>query len=152
MDAYLLECEWYCGECKPLVAEEYADGGGESDTPQHCHGCGKPLENTLTSEGVQYALEHAEEEARRPREERERIIPLKGTAEEDGLAWYKGEPHKRIVLDWLDQLNDYCLSKLDRARAKIIQRVLGENLTQDAEDFLLDLLEDLGAVKEERKS
>ncbi len=33
----------------------YDDGGGESDSPQHCDGCHKFLENPLTQEGMAYA-------------------------------------------------------------------------------------------------
>lgn len=35
----------------------YADGGGESDVPQHCEGCGTFLENPLTSDGYDYVRE-----------------------------------------------------------------------------------------------
>lgn len=35
----------------------YADGGGESDSPQHCDACGKFLENPLTSEGEAWLRE-----------------------------------------------------------------------------------------------
>jgi hypothetical protein len=34
----------------------YVEGGGESDTPQHCDQCGKFLANPLTSDGEQYVL------------------------------------------------------------------------------------------------
>lgn len=32
----------------------YADGGGESDSPEHCDHCGIFLENPLTSDGEEY--------------------------------------------------------------------------------------------------
>jgi len=35
----------------------YGDGGGESDTPQHCDGCEVFLENPLTSDGYDYVVE-----------------------------------------------------------------------------------------------
>lgn len=35
----------------------YPDGGGESDTPQHCAVCGLFLENPLTSDGLEYVKE-----------------------------------------------------------------------------------------------
>ncbi len=35
----------------------YPDGGGESDSPQHCDSCGIFLENALTSEGLDYVME-----------------------------------------------------------------------------------------------
>jgi hypothetical protein len=39
-------------ECTPMGP--FADGGGESDTPQHCDSCGVFLENSLTDDGVSY--------------------------------------------------------------------------------------------------
>jgi len=39
-------------ECTPIGP--YANGGGESDTPQHCGTCGVFLENDLTSDGEDY--------------------------------------------------------------------------------------------------
>ena len=38
----------------------YVDGGGESDTPQHCSHCQLFLENPLTQEGVDYVQAHIE--------------------------------------------------------------------------------------------
>lgn len=35
----------------------YGDGGGESDSPQHCGGCGEFLENGLTSEGSERVMD-----------------------------------------------------------------------------------------------
>ena len=35
----------------------YADGGGESDCPQHCDNCGLFLENPLTTDGYKYVKE-----------------------------------------------------------------------------------------------
>lgn len=36
----------------------YGNGGGESDTPQHCGGCHEFLENPLTSAGYRYIREN----------------------------------------------------------------------------------------------
>lgn len=117
MDAYLEPegSEFYCEDCAPKGAECYSDGGGEADCPQHCANCGVPLENPLTSDGVQYVLEAAEEECARHEEERERIMPLKGTGEEQ-MTYYHGSPHKAIVLDWLEQIRWYNLSLKDKER------------------------------------
>jgi len=41
--------EWFKGP--------YTEGGGESDTPQHCDGCGLFLENPLTADGLAYVAE-----------------------------------------------------------------------------------------------
>lgn len=35
----------------------YGNGGGESDTPQHCGSCGAFLDNPLTDDGRQYVAE-----------------------------------------------------------------------------------------------
>ena len=35
----------------------YPNGGGESDSPQHCAGCGLFLENPLTEDGRRYVRE-----------------------------------------------------------------------------------------------
>jgi len=35
----------------------YPNGGGESDTPEHCDHCGLFLENPLTGEGYDYVQE-----------------------------------------------------------------------------------------------
>ena len=34
----------------------YPDGGGESDAPEHCDGCGLWLENPLTRDGEDYVI------------------------------------------------------------------------------------------------
>jgi len=73
MDAYVFNAELLCTSCAKQTEIEieqsggpknaaYADpdewpqgpypqGGGTADSPQHCGGCGKFLENPLTSEG-----------------------------------------------------------------------------------------------------
>lgn len=107
MNVYIFQADIYCEDCGKDIANcinkdcadlakhltkiyplektdsnhypqgPYPDGGGESDTPQHC-GCGKDclnaitlrngrkvgcfLENPLTSEGYQYVVDsHAEQ-------------------------------------------------------------------------------------------
>ena len=88
MDVYLYQAALLCEECGDTVRstlgyqtcpickfdpqdEEtydsdeypkgpYPDGGGESDTPQHCDHCGLFLENPLTSDGVAYVREALE--------------------------------------------------------------------------------------------
>lgn len=125
MDAYLEPegCEFFCEDCAPDTAEAHADGGGEADTPQHCANCGVPLENPLTSDGVHYVLNEAEEEARRPASERNRIMPLKGTGEET-MTWWHGSPHKAIVQGWLKQVSNYRLGEREQRKLEAINRVL----------------------------
>lgn len=81
MDVYIYQASLYCKKCGDQLCEElpkpegmdlsnrhtwdsddypkgpYPRGGGESDNPHHCDGCGKFLENDLTEEGEQYVLE-----------------------------------------------------------------------------------------------
>lgn len=89
MDAYIYQADLYCADCtksiKARVAKEgnvppnpdiedsfdsdtypkgpYADGGGESDSPSHCAGCGVFLENSLTTDGENYVRERIQEDA-----------------------------------------------------------------------------------------
>jgi len=39
----------------------YLDGGGESDSPQHCDQCNVYLDNILTHDGLVYVIEHLQE-------------------------------------------------------------------------------------------
>jgi hypothetical protein len=76
MDAYCYQAALLCGSCGSNAASDllkegaedtgdsndfpqgpFADGGGESDSPQHCDHCGEFLENPLTSEGVEYVMQ-----------------------------------------------------------------------------------------------
>ena len=95
------------------------DGGGESDCPQHCSCCGVPLENPLTSDGVNYVLESIRESLAEAVEKGRaqtwsRIMPLKGTAEEDQV-WLHGKRHVDIVREWAQQIQNYSLEKDERA-------------------------------------
>ena len=71
MDAYIYRAAMLCGKCAKLRMSDleahpdsdhypqgpYADGGGESDSPQHCDDCGLFLENPLTCDGIDYVRE-----------------------------------------------------------------------------------------------
>lgn len=80
MDAYIYQAALLCSNCAKItmfdldqdgkapqtLADEntfdsdqypkgpYSNGGGESDTPQHCDHCGAFLDNPLTDDGRQY--------------------------------------------------------------------------------------------------
>ena len=82
MNAYIYQAALWCGSCTtetmrhlvhlgkaPFSLEDetsydfddwpkgpYPDGGGESDSPQHCAGCGVFLENDLTHDGVEWVV------------------------------------------------------------------------------------------------
>lgn len=149
MDAYIYQADLVCPECaKKIMAQldaeggrprdpddehtydsddypkgPYADGGGESDGPQNCGNCHVWLENPLTSHGVEQVLEMADDEIARGPEEYNRIMPAKGTGEDtENFSRWHGQPHKAIVLEWLEDLTNYGLSgeqadRLDRALA-----------------------------------
>jgi len=73
MDAYIFQADLHCQKCADRIKDSnsqprdveddsnfdsdywpkgpYPDGGGESDTPQHCGSCGLFLENPLTEDG-----------------------------------------------------------------------------------------------------
>ena len=82
MQAYVYNAALFCEECgtqqiqnltedrsellsRPVDKEDsnewpqgpYGDGGGESDTPNHCETCGVFLENPLTDDGNEYVRE-----------------------------------------------------------------------------------------------
>ena len=78
MDAYIYCVDLFCAECAEEIQSNlggsynddgesdsypqgpYQDGGGESDTPQHCGSCGLFLENPLTTDGLNYVLDSLE--------------------------------------------------------------------------------------------
>ena len=92
MNAYIYQADIYCANCahrirmelnaertrrglKPLPRNAecdsddfpqgpYPNGGGESDSPQHCGNCGGFLENPLTSDGYRYVREEADRKGR----------------------------------------------------------------------------------------
>ena len=45
------------GDSEDYPQGPYAEGGGESDTPQHCEGCGEHLGNPLTQRGYRYVAD-----------------------------------------------------------------------------------------------
>lgn len=71
MEAYVYQSALICPTCAEEVKHErpesedsdhypqgpYANGGGESDCPQHCDTCHVFLENPLTSDGTEYVKE-----------------------------------------------------------------------------------------------
>jgi len=87
MDTYIYSADMYCSSCGEKIRQDidaerkekglppidrdddtqtdsddypkgpYSDGGGESDSPQHCGSCDEFLENPLTGDGVAYVAE-----------------------------------------------------------------------------------------------
>ena len=78
MNTYIYRADIWCEECAQRIMAElpkpkgydpdyesswdsddfpkgpFSNGGGESDSPQHCAGCGLFLENPLTDDGRAY--------------------------------------------------------------------------------------------------
>lgn len=73
MEAYIYKADIYCASCGEDIVHDlkahkvrdtgdsdefpqgpYTNGGGESDTPQHCCVCDKFLANPLTGDGLRY--------------------------------------------------------------------------------------------------
>lgn len=136
---YIFQAECYCDECgEKICAECQANGTAptdpddqysydsdeypkscpdeeETDCPQHCGGCGVPLEYRLTDEGVQYVLEairHSIDDALRHgrADTWDRIMPMKGTAEEsDGHKYWHGSRYVEIVRNWAKEIDGYGL-------------------------------------------
>lgn len=83
MNVFIYQAALWCETCIDEITEElvcpgdpddehtfdsddypkgpHSDGGGESDTPQHCEGCGEFLENALTADGIAYVEERVRE-------------------------------------------------------------------------------------------
>lgn len=78
----------------------YADGGGEADTPQHCDGCGRFLENPLTGDGLIYV-----EDALRRCLTTKKLSGVTNDAVFDWAEFYKDElDFRRIVLEALKEV------------------------------------------------
>jgi hypothetical protein len=56
---YAYDGDMYCSSCLPVSTSHdgVSIGGGETDSPSHCGGCGVPLECELTSDGVDYVAD-----------------------------------------------------------------------------------------------
>ena len=101
MQAYLNECEWLCPDCAGDDTEEvnwYDLDYEESDVPQNCAVCHRPLGGALTPNGIKYILDAIQESLRVGRQARNTIHDCyKGT-------YYEGSRHCEIVRDWAEQI------------------------------------------------
>ena len=85
-----------CFICAPEDAEPEGHPP-EVDYPLHCSRCNRPLDHSLTEDGVQYVLEALKGE-------------LDTTIYNGRDSWYDGSPRYQIHLDWADDLRSYCHS------------------------------------------
>lgn len=99
----------------------YGDGGGEADTYQHCDGCHVFLENALTSHGVTHVLEQIKDSIAEALQHGraatwDRVMPLKGTAEDDeSFKLWHGKRHVEIMREWAEDLRNYELERDEKA-------------------------------------
>ena len=104
------DADLYCEQCLPVSIHHpgVADGSGEQDSPAHCCGCGRPLDYSLTTEGVAYVIDRIRESLRT----REHLSST--TIDHDHApAYYKGSPIYAITRDWAEDLSWYNLSVKD---------------------------------------
>lgn len=83
----------------------YPDAG-EADSPQNCDSCGKPLEYSLTNDGIDYVVEAVRETLQLGRSHYCRIYP--SHREND---YYEGTPLFSVVKDWVEDMRYYNLDK-----------------------------------------
>jgi len=101
----LIDGALYCEECAGPGGEEVF--GGESDSPEHCGDCHRPLDYTLTGDGVAYVLVALQESIDSGRE----AFVLADHWEEG--QYYHGGRMIDVVADWADVLENYGLDGAD---------------------------------------
>jgi hypothetical protein len=103
MGHYHYNCDEYCEDCLPVHEdhEEVDYDCGEQDTPANCCVCHKPLEYSLTSDGVKYVLESIRESLNKSEEDRNKVHNCYDN------TWYENCRHVEIVRDWANNLKWY---------------------------------------------
>lgn len=97
--------EHYCTDCLPVDVDNEGvfNASGEQDLPAHCSVCGKPLDYSLTYDGVAYVLEHLVDAIRAGLDWRIEDIATAG-----GRSWYyNGVPHCTIIADQAKEIEWY---------------------------------------------
>jgi len=112
MGHYHYNYEEWCEDCLPVSPAEADWDDGEQDTPANCSCCGRPLDYTLTTDGVNYVIEQLCIVMSTGIDTH--IIPNMGTAEEECLTYYHGMPHYEIMRDWARDLSNYFLNPEDQ--------------------------------------
>lgn len=93
--------EEYCENCLPVSTEEADFDYGEQDSPANCCVCHRPLDYSLTKEGVSYVIEALIDELNSGPEQWNQIHDCyKGT-------YYDGCRHVEILRDWAKDLKYY---------------------------------------------
>lgn len=101
------EAESYCTDCLPVPTDhpDAYDGSGEQDTPAHCSVCSCPLEHSLTSAGVTYAVGALLDYLREPDRQAWRLAPV-----DDQRSYYRGGRQIEVMRGWAEELRNYALS------------------------------------------
>jgi hypothetical protein len=114
MYAYFHDGSVYCEAHAPKGADAVADGGGESDFPNHCDRCHCPLWNPLTSDGVKMVIHDLRS-----------VLVSKVAAQAPSKykkgTYYEGSPKFAILCDWAEQIEDYRLSDSDRGVVELFK-------------------------------
>lgn len=103
MSCYVGEGELICEECAVDMTDDDIAFGGESDSPEHCAYCHRPLfENFgLTDRGLNYVLAKVRESLKHG---------LKGPRADWrwGHGYYKGTGYHSVTRDWAQYVIDTC--------------------------------------------
>lgn len=110
---YVCDGELVCEKCAVDVSEEDSAIGGETDSPQHCSYCHRPLFHVfdLTSVGVNYVIETIKRDLKKG---------TKDTGWRWGHGYYKGLGRVAVGRDWTETVLDTCFSLNSRDK-RILQ-------------------------------
>lgn len=130
--AYAYQATLYCDECAekimsdlkrpdyepPWDTDDYPQrcmDGEETDSPSNCDSCHRPLDElSLTSDGVEYVLEHIRESIGQALERGRAEYWDKVERCYDG-TYYEGMRHVEIVRDWAEKIRGYGLDPEEQA-------------------------------------
>jgi len=113
-EGYIL-CEMCIGDAESESEHLY----GESDCPEHCSLCGRPVDHELTAHGARLILEAIEQQisALLKQTKRQRQAP----GQWPRTNYYHGSPAYAVVLDWAERLDGWKLSPWDRERIEFFR-------------------------------
>lgn len=120
------DADSFCEDCAPDGAEEDVNHS-ESDSPMHCSVCGELLDAPLTSDGIKYVLDEAEEDLLNPNA----LKAIEHVEWSPEWVWNGGK-HGEIIMAWLKMLDGYCLNKEDAERHEKYKEQLAEILKEEA--------------------
>lgn len=106
-DHWIYDADSWCEFCLPVPADspEVADGSGEQDTPAHCSQCRRPLEHSLTSDGVGYAVGALLSYLRDPDRQAWRLVVCDTPGD-----YFHGSREIEVLRGWAEELRNYALT------------------------------------------